>query len=126
MDMASSHAMRTGMAAPATSGGIGFGLGGWVAVDACAAGGLVGPSPGSYSWGGAAATSCFIDRTADLGYLFYTQQLMNAQRELSNFGRADLSTLIYAALIDPAPNKSALTSTSRGATGGAPVVASRL
>ena len=68
MDMASPFALASGMAAPASSGGIGFGLGGWVAVDPSAAGGLLGPSPGSYSWGGAAATTCFIDRAADVGY----------------------------------------------------------
>ena len=126
MDMASPFALASGMAAPASSGGIGFGLGGWVAVDPSASGGLLGPSPGSYSWGGAAATTCFIDRAADVGYdassfvmtlspfrlrliilwtvsrfLFWTQQLMNAQRELANFGRGGIMTLIYASITDP-------------------------
>ena len=66
-EMASSHATLAGMAAPASSAGIGFGLGGWVAMDVMAAGGLIGPSPGTYSWGGAAATTCVIDRAADVG-----------------------------------------------------------
>ena len=122
--MASSHALLAGMAAPASSAGIGFGLGGWVAQDAMAEGGLLGPSPGTYSWGGAAATTCVIDRAADVGYLFFTQQLMCAQRELSNMGRGALMTMVYASIMEPyspaatAWPKVATTSSGSGTTSG--------
>ena len=126
MEMASSHALLAGMAAPTSSAGIGFGLGGWVAQDAVAGGGLLGPSPGTYSWGGAAATTCVIDRAADVGYLFYTQQLMCAQRELSNMGRGGLITMVYASIMEPSPSAGGATAPGGGAVVSGPSAYPRL
>jgi len=60
--------------------------------------------------------------------LFYTQQLMCAQRELSNMGRGSLITMVYAAITDPSPAAGAVGSAGSGggAVVGGPSVSPRL
>jgi hypothetical protein len=119
-------AKQMGMAAAATAGGVGFGLGGWVTVNAQATGGLIAAPPGVYSWGGAAGTRCVIDPNTDLGWLFYTQQLTSSQRETSNMGRGALDTLIYASILEPSPRTSGPAPGGGAAPGSVPTVGVQL
>lgn len=78
--------------AEAQMSGMGFGLGFSVITDAAA--NRVIASDGEISWGGAAATAFWIDRSEDLAVVFMTQQMPSSRYPL----RRELRNVVYAAL----------------------------
>jgi CubicO group peptidase (beta-lactamase class C family) len=74
--------------------GVGFGLGFAVVIDPVP--GRLVCSAGEISWGGAASTSFWIDREADLTVSFFTQLLPSSTYPI----RAQLRQLVYQALTD--------------------------
>jgi CubicO group peptidase (beta-lactamase class C family) len=72
--------------------GVGFGLGFAVVIDAAA--GKVICSEGEVSWGGAASTIFWIDRSEDLTVSFFTQLLPSSAHPI----RSQLRPLVYQAL----------------------------
>jgi CubicO group peptidase (beta-lactamase class C family) len=74
--------------------GTGFGLGFAVLIDPVP--GKVTGSAGELSWGGAASTSFWVDREADLAVSFFTQLLPSSTYPI----RQQLRQLVYQALID--------------------------
>ena len=74
--------------------GIGFGLGFAVMIDPVP--GKVVGSAGELSWGGAASTSFWVDREADLTVSFFTQLLPSSTYPI----RPQLRQLVYQALTD--------------------------
>ena len=86
--------MAFGPFAETTYGGVGFGLGFSVELDA-ARSHLIG-TPGEYAWGGAASTAFWIDPVEELIVIFMTQFMPSGT---FNF-RGQLKTLIYPALVD--------------------------
>lgn len=82
------------------SAGLGFGLGFQVLVDPGRAGQY--GSPGLYGWGGAYATSYWVDPVEDLVGVFMVQLLPNPGLDLADRFRA----LVYQAIVDrPAPER---------------------
>lgn len=89
-------AARSNIAAdPVASAGVGFGLGFAVSLDPALSLSL--GTAGSYSWGGAAATTFWIDPTEDMAVVFMTQLLMAPE----TLGR-EIRTQVYAALTESA------------------------
>ena len=76
-------------------GGIGFGIGGSVTVDAAA--NAVPGSVGQFSWGGAANCYMNIDMHEGLSFLFMTQVVPSFQ--LCQW-RRDMQSLVQACLVD--------------------------
>jgi len=74
--------------------GVGFGLGFAVLIDPVP--GKVVGSAGELSWGGAASTSFWVDREADLTVSFFTQLLPSSTYPI----RPQLRQLVYQALTD--------------------------
>jgi CubicO group peptidase (beta-lactamase class C family) len=74
--------------------GVGFGLGFAVTIDPVP--GKVVGSAGELSWGGAASTSFWVDREADLTVSFFTQLLPSSTYPI----RPQLRQLVYQALTD--------------------------
>ena len=74
--------------------GIGFGLGFAVVTDRRANTSTW--SEGSFSWGGAASTTFWVDPVEDLTVSFYTQLLPSSTYPI----RRELSRLVYQALVD--------------------------
>ncbi len=75
----------------------GFGLGGYVVLDAARWG--AGVSPGVYGWSGAASTTYFIDRKEDLYAIVLMQHVHNDHRaDLPRVGRR-VTALVYQALV---------------------------
>ena len=74
--------------------GVGFGLGFAVLIDPVP--GKVVGSAGELSWGGAASTSFWVDREADLTVSFFTQLLPSSTYPI----RLQLRQLVYQALTD--------------------------
>jgi CubicO group peptidase (beta-lactamase class C family) len=74
--------------------GVGFGLGFAVVIDPVP--GKVACSAGEISWGGAASTTFWVDRDADLTVSFFTQLLPSSTHPI----RAQLRQLVYQALVD--------------------------
>jgi CubicO group peptidase (beta-lactamase class C family) len=74
--------------------GVGFGLGFSVVLDPAA--NKVLRSAGEYAWGGAASTICWVDPKEDIVAIFLTQLLPSSTYPI----RAELSQLIYQALVD--------------------------
>ena len=74
--------------------GVGFGLGFAVLIDPVP--GKVIGSAGEISWGGAASTSFWVDREADLTVSFFTQLLPSSTYPI----RPQLRQLVYQALTD--------------------------
>lgn len=81
--------------------GVGFGLGFSVLLDPAATRTL--GSVGEYAWGGAASTAFWVDPVEDLTVVFLTQLLPSSTYPL----RPQLRQLVYSALVDPAPDRSA-------------------
>jgi CubicO group peptidase (beta-lactamase class C family) len=79
------------------SAGLGFGLGFQVLVDPGRAGQY--GSPGLYGWGGAYATSYWVDPADDLVGVFMVQLLPNPGLDLADRFRA----LVYQAIVAPPP-----------------------
>ena len=86
--------MSRSLFSEATYNGIGFGLGVAVTMDPASA--LLPGSPGEYFWGGAAATSFWIDPAEELIVIFMTQVLPSSAYPI----RRELRTMIYAAISD--------------------------
>ena len=78
----------------ATYNGIGFGLGFSVTMDPALA--LIPGSRGEFAWGGAAATSFWIDPAEELIAIFMTQVMPSSAYPI----RRELRTLVYAAITD--------------------------
>jgi CubicO group peptidase (beta-lactamase class C family) len=79
--------------------GVGFGVDVNVTLDTAKAGTLGGV--GSFGWGGAAGTNFWVDPSNDVVCVSLMQVLQRWQDpELKNFDN-DLSTLVYAALVEP-------------------------
>jgi CubicO group peptidase (beta-lactamase class C family) len=74
--------------------GVGFGLGFSVVLDPAA--NKVLRSAGEYAWGGAASTIYWVDPKEDIVAIFLTQLLPSSTYPI----RAELSQLIYQALVD--------------------------
>ncbi len=74
--------------------GLGFGLSMSVVTDARRNKSLV--SNGSFSWGGAASTTFWVDPAEELSVAFYTQLLPSGTYPI----KRDLQQLVYQALID--------------------------
>ncbi len=81
------------------STGYGFGLGFQVLVDPGRAGQF--GSPGLYGWGGAYATSYWVDPQEDLVGVFMVQLLPNPGLDLADRFRA----LVYQAIVAPSPRR---------------------
>jgi CubicO group peptidase (beta-lactamase class C family) len=78
----------------ATYDGVGFGLGFAVTIDPART--LLPGSPGEFWWGGAAATSFWIDPAEDLAVIFMTQCLPSTAYPV----RRELRTLVYSAITE--------------------------
>ncbi len=79
--------------AETTYDGVGFGLG--VAVTRDPVANKVLGSPGTYTWGGAASTSFWVDPVEDVTAVFLTQLLPSSTHPI----RSDLSQLVSQALV---------------------------
>ena len=85
----------TGLFSEAGYAGIGFGLG--FAVNMNVAKTAIPGTVGEYFWGGAAATSFWVDPKEDMAVVFMTQVLSSPHRIRL---RRDLRTLVYAAITE--------------------------
>ena len=81
--------------------GVGFGLGFSVVTDVAAT--QVAHSVGSYGWGGAASTLCWIDPVEDMIVIMMTQLMTISEDETPpprrDFGQ-DMRAVVYQALVD--------------------------
>ncbi len=81
--------------AETTFDGVGFGLGVSVTIDPVAA--KVPGHVGDFGWGGAASTTYWVDRVADMSVVFMTQLLPSSTHPI----RSQLKQLVHAALVEP-------------------------
>src|SRR5580700_39521 len=86
--------MSRSLYSEATYNGIGFGLGFSVTMNPAQT--LIPGSAGEYAWGGAAATSFWIDPTEELIAIFMTQVLPSSAYPI----RRELRTMVYAAITE--------------------------
>ena len=76
------------------SEGLGFGLGGSIVLDAARHRNLV--SEGSFSWGGAASTTFWVDPLEGLSVAFFTQLLPSSTHPI----RRELQRMVYQSLVE--------------------------
>ena len=74
--------------------GVGFGLGGYILLDAAAA--QILGSPGEFGWGGAASTTFWIDHAEDMTAIFLTQLMPSSSYPV----RRELRVLANQAIVD--------------------------
>ncbi|MDE2747966.1 MAG: serine hydrolase [Chloroflexota bacterium] len=85
---------RGGRRARTVHDGVGFGLGGYVLLDAAAA--QILGSPGEFGWGGAASTTFWIDAREELTAIFLTQLMPSSSYPI----RRELRVLVNQAVVD--------------------------